>query len=172
MKTFVSCFLTIILICVFGCKTGRKNIPDSSSTIKTDSCSIYHPNNIIADTIIYDVIIKNPNPYDTWTNQCLQHLKRKEFIDQLFESIYKEEIKAFDIVTQNPLTSNDIKRLEKNGDFSRDKIGKIQFTETWYYDSMHQHIFKKILSVSLGYEVADSNGEIFAYRPVFKVFYD
>lgn len=127
---------------------------------------------IIADTIIYDVIIKNPNSDDKWTDECLKNLKKKQFIDQLFESVYNESNIAYDLSSNKIILPAELKSLEKKQEIDRDKIGKIQFAESWLYNDSLMIMSKKVISVSLGIEVFDERGELLGYKHAFKIHFN
>mgnify|MGYP001324061354 CR=1 FL=1 len=173
----------IILILIIACKENPKNtsyktlnyqsekseqksiseIKNTSDTINRQICTI------IADTIIYDVIIKNPDTNDFWTKECLKYVKLDTFIDFIFNKIYKKEIIAFDIFTGQPLNIKEIKKIEKESDFNKKNIAKLQFTEKWLFDPYKNTFKKEIISISLGYEVKDKHGKIRGYKPLFKI---
>jgi hypothetical protein len=71
-----------------GCNTFKTKKPPS--VIRADSFS----GAIIADTIIYDVIIKNANPEDMWADECLKYLRHTSFIDSLFDLVYTKQAPA------------------------------------------------------------------------------
>ena len=48
----------------------------------------------VADTIIYQVIISNPNPDDTWITSCLSGLNRKTLVDTIFSMVYNGRLIA------------------------------------------------------------------------------
>jgi hypothetical protein len=48
----------------------------------------------VADQIIYDVIIKNPDPGDEWTEKCLVGLNRGELVDFIIDGIYKNRFRG------------------------------------------------------------------------------
>ena len=100
------------------------------SVIKTNHDSINGL--IVADTIIYEVLISNPNPDDRWTKKCLGRLHRKELIDSIFAMVYDNRVEAYNHETNEKLTRKQVKDLESGKGFSRDNIGMIQFTEAWY----------------------------------------
>lgn len=127
---------------------------------------------MVADTIIYDVIIKNPNQDDDWTEKCLRNLKKEKFIDILFESVYKKQATAHDLFTDEIISPDKLKDLERKKEFSRSKIGKMQFTESWYYSDSLQVMSKKVISVSLGYEILDERGNLIGYKPAFKIYFN
>jgi hypothetical protein len=65
---------------------------------------------------------------------------------------------------------SEVRSIEGQQDFDRSRIGKIQFTEKWYFDPLSKVLQKKTIAVALGYETYDENGEVRAYKPVFKVY--
>jgi hypothetical protein len=156
-----------IIICLSGCTESRKKPVDKGETEVTvhDSLSI----NLIADTIIYDVIIKNTDPNNEWTEKCLGKLDRNTLIDQLFESVYNKQATAYNFFTGKELKPAQLKRIERDKDFDRSNIGKLQFTEEWYYDPSNIVMQKKILSITLGYELQGNDNRIIGYKPVFKI---
>lgn len=126
-------------------------------------------NNLLADTITYDVLIANPNPEDTWTAECLDNLNRDLFIDQIFEGIYNGTLKPYDYYEEKPIKPNKIRRLEEKEELIRNNIGKVQFTERWYYDASELKMKKEVISMVLGEQLYNSDGEVRGYKPVFKV---
>ena len=72
------------------------------------------------DTIIYNVIIKNTNPNNAWTTQCLKEPNRKALIDSIFAMVYDKRVTAYDYDTGKILTPKEIQNREKN-EFKRDR---------------------------------------------------
>ncbi len=166
-KTIVYLIMLCLILSYLSCKEERREAKQyyEADKYKVDSLV----KNLIADTIIYDVIIKNPDPDDKWTEKCLAHFDRKSFIDQLFDAVYNKHAIAYDFFSGEKITPGGLKRIERSRDFDREKIGKIQFSESWYYDSLNLVMEKKIISLVLGYELYGDNGEIIGYKPVFKI---
>jgi len=132
----------------------------------SDSAIMY----CIADTIVYDVVIRNTNPYDTWIEKSLGKLKRDQFIDSLFDLVYNFNVKAYDYFSGKELTIKQIEALENEDGFDREHIGKIQFTETWFFDKESKTLKKEVISVALGHELYGDSGEFRGYQPVFKLY--
>jgi len=124
---------------------------------------------VIADTIIDDIVILNPNN-DEWTDYCLRNLNKKSLVNEIFKSVYKEELIPYEFFNNETLSIKDIKALEDDPEFSRDKIAKVQFEEAWYFDPINQKMVKKVHSIMLAYEIYNSLGEIRGYKPAFKVY--
>ena len=125
----------------------------------------------IADTIITNVLIKNPNE-DEWTDYTLRNLNKESLVNEIFKSVYEGKLKPFEFFHNEPMQIEDIKELEKNPEFSRDKIAKVQFEEAWYFDPEEQKMVKKVISIMLAYEIYNSLGEIRGYKPAFKVYFN
>jgi hypothetical protein len=126
----------------------------------------------VADTITYDMIIKNPDTTDKWTTKRLAHLQKEKIIDHIFKQIYAQKIKAYDYFRDIPLTISEVKNIEAREAYSRDKIGKIQFTEKWYFDAENLKMQKEVISIVLGYESKNRSGEIKGYKPMFRIWTD
>jgi len=126
-------------------------------------------NIVIADTIIYDVVIKNNEPGFEWNDHCLQYFKQKDFVDQVFSRIYAKELTAYDVFSGDKLSISDIKSIEKRDDFKRSNVGKIQFYEKWFLDEKQFQFKKEIFGFKLGYENFDSQGNLKGYKPLFEI---
>jgi hypothetical protein len=74
----------------------------------------------VADQIIYDVIIKNPDPGDEWTEKCLVGLNRGELVDFIIDGIYKNRFRAYDIYNDKLIPVRTIRKMEKDGEFTWD----------------------------------------------------
>lgn len=124
---------------------------------------------IIADTVTYDVIVRNPSPEDLWTQECLKNLRTGALIDFIFNAIYRNELVPYDYFTSRALSVSEIVELENSSGFSRDKIGRIRFSEEWYFCEENLRMKKRVNSMALGYEVFDSEGNLRGYKPAFMV---
>ena len=164
---FVS--ILIIPILFIGCK--HCNEPAKSIIVSCDTLS----KQIIADTIVYDLIIKNTSLTQEWKDQCqqyseLSHFNRNAFIDSIFSGIYDKRYKAFDFFSGKEILPEELLKLEKEQGFSRDGIGKIQFTETWYFDNQNRVFRKKVISMVFGLELLDPSGNVRGYKAILKVY--
>jgi hypothetical protein len=158
----------LVTLCIIGC-SGKKTSENTFTAVQKMTSPV---GMLAADTIIYDVIIRNPNPDDRWTENCLKGLKRTELVNAIFTLIYEEKVIPLDFDTHQPLQVKDIKLLENQKDFSRDKVGKIQFKERWIFDTNKLTFTKQIISMVLGYEVFDDMGELRGYKPAFIVYFN
>ena len=125
---------------------------------------------VIADTIINDVVIKNPNN-DEWTDYCLRNLDKETFVNKLFKLVYSGELTPYDFFLDTPMTIEEVKTIEKDEEYNRDNIAKVQFEESWYFDFENHKMLKKVQSVMIAYEIYDNEGKVKGYKPVFKVYF-
>jgi hypothetical protein len=124
---------------------------------------------IVAEKIIQDIIIKNNDPDDAWADECLKGMRRDSLVTLVFEMAYSGKAKVYDFETHELLTVKQLKKREKEEGYSRDKIGKIQFIESWYLNPDKVTFTKKVSSFVLGYEIYDSQGQFRGYLPVFRM---
>ena len=144
------------------------------------SCNQAPPDNIttmdkglilVADDIIYDVIIKPPVPEDTWELERLKGYDGTEMINDFFDDIYSGELVVFDFYTGKSISANDVKKIEAKDGFKRENIGKIQFTEKWSYDPVANTLEKKIVSIVFGYESIAEDIQRTGYVAAFKIYF-
>ena len=156
----------LLLMAGISCSSEDTESPSDLSHAQTDSLS---PGWLVADSILYDVVIKNPDPSDEWVNTNLKYLEREKWLDEIFSAIYHKKLKAFDYYTGEELSVRAVKKIEKETDFDRNKIAKIQFTEKWYFDSKTLTMNKKVIHMVIGYEYFNSHGELRGYKAAFTV---
>lgn len=152
--------LMIPLFCI-SCME-EKNCPPAGEPYESDAA-------LIAQDIISDVEIINPNADDEWMENALRGLRREALIGFIFEGIYDKSLQAYDIFEDTRISAKKIRKMEEDGEFSRDEIGKMQFTEQWMYDSINHAMTKKVSAISLGIRKFDSEGYLIGYSPLFKV---
>jgi len=157
--------ITIIVMCLVALLQACNNKAERN----TPTTNTLIPEQCIADTIIYSVVIKNPNPLDTWTDECLSQLKRQQLVDQLFDAVYKHKATAYSYTNHRELSIAEIKTMEQSADFSRDKVAKLQFWESWYFDEQLQSMNKKVHAVLLAYEINTEDGELRGYKAAFYI---
>jgi hypothetical protein len=127
------------------------------------------PGVMLADTISYPVVIKNPDSTDTWTDDCLRPLNRAKLADMVFEAIYNNKAQAYSYLDDKPLSVSYIKELEQQDGYSRDKVGKLQFWESWYFDEKKQVFTKKVHKILVAYEALTESGKLRNYRAAFYI---
>ena len=170
MKGFVKTIFLVSLIVLFmGCKQKNRTTPSEHPTQETiDSTS--EPHIIVADTISYGVEVKSKDTSNTWQKKWLRGLKREKLVDLIFENIYAGNLQPYSYFDEQPLSKKDIKKLEKTPSFDRSKIGKIQFTEIWYFNPEKLTMTKDVHAMMLAYERYNTDGSFRGYKPAFKVY--
>jgi len=144
------------LICLVGCENKEASTHISNNQLK-----------VWADTITYDVLIHNPDSLNNWESNKVKHVKQKELVNDLFELIYSGKKKAYHYYTNEKLSTSDIKELEQDPRFDRDKVGKLQFKETWLFSQNYSDIHKEIHEILLAYEIYDDSGNLRGYKAAF-----
>jgi hypothetical protein len=159
----------ILLICLLSVFTACRE-HSTETPARVDMKESLTPSGMeVADTIIYQVIINNPNPDDAWTNECLRGLNKKVLIDSIFNMVYTGRLTALNRETREKLTRKQLTDMEKAAGFSRDKIGMIQFTEAWYINPATGTMTKKVLAMELGYDYFSGEGDLLGYKSLFRV---
>lgn len=124
---------------------------------------------IIADSIIYDVVIRAIDTSDTWESERLKTFKQDVYIDNIFDQIYKGELIAYDFYSGQKLSVKDVKDIEKSEGYSRSKVSKVQFNEQWVIDSLGV-LNKHINSMTLGLESYSHQGTFTGHKALFKIY--
>lgn len=162
----------IILINLFACKSNKED--KTENNLKSDSVLSEIPEVrmgnfyadsanktnavVLADTIIYYTIIKNPDPDDDWQEQCLSRLDRKALANIVFNAIYSGRLTPYNFKTEAPMTIEEVKALDKEN--PRSQIAKMEFTEEWYFNENDLSFSKRVNSIMLGYERRSTEGEV------------
>ena len=159
----------LVLVCVsvffLGSCKHQTNTIISKTEVTLDSLNL----KCYADTIVCDMVVKNPLKDDKLTEEWLGRLMREALIENIFEDIYKGNLIASEYSTNRKLSVDEVKAMEKTPGYSRDIIGKFQFCEGWFYDRVHHTFIKKVYSIIFGYEVYNESNEVRGYKPLFKV---
>jgi len=124
---------------------------------------------VIADTIVNDIMLKAAEN-DEWAEYSLRKLDKLKLVNEIFDLVYSEKLTPYEFFSEAPLSIEEIEQLEKDPEFSREKIAKVQFEEAWYFDSNTMKMTKRVHSIMLAYEVYNNQGEIKGYKPAFKVY--
>lgn len=182
MKTILGCITLSLLFILNACKEEAKQeetkqgqgrpLHKVSSQVTGQISDSMKGTYLFADSIIYDVIIKNTEPVNQWKKECLKGLNKKAFLNKLFKNIYNNTFKVYDFSSDSLLSVEELKAIEADEEYKRENIGKMQFMEDWYYDFSTGTMYKKIHSVILGYETYNPSGEVKGYKPLFKIIMD
>lgn len=164
MKNLLSALVVLLLITT-AC---RKDETRNQSHVATTGNDIL-ADLVVADTIIYEVIIRNPNPDDAWAAKCLEGLNHRMLVDRVFEMIYSGKTMAYNHETNEKLTPKQLEDIEAGDGFSRDNIGMIQFTEVWHLNPGEATMTKSVLSLVLGYNYYTSEGDLIGHKALFRM---
>ncbi len=165
--------LAWIVLISFSCKQGQS--PETNDQVRTTISEgsltpADQPGTIkIAEQIIYDVEIINAYPDDPWTNEWLKDLDHKTAVDFVFAGIYQGNFKTFDIFEGTPISAKKIMKMEADGEFSRDQIGKFQFMEEWVLDTVNMSFTKKVVEIRMGLQKFTTDSVLSGYAPLLRV---
>jgi hypothetical protein len=162
--------LLFVLIGYFcqACQQPNPPINIIRHPVTLDSSKFYS----VADTLIADMVVKNPDTEDWWTEKCLKQLKRNQFVDTIFKQLYESKLIAYDYYSGQPLSIRQIRELEHRNDFNRNIVGKFQFYEGWFYAPQQKIFIKKVYAIIFGYEIFDDKGLVKGYKPMFKIIFE
>jgi len=169
--------LTLAFVLVFflnSCKNKDTEQKEDINVPEVKTGAFYETNLnsgnavVIADTIIYDVIVKNAFPEDDWQEFCLKDVDRTALVNIIFNAIYNGKLTAYDYQQEIPLTVEEVKELEK--EYNRDKFAKMQFIEEWYFDEKELQMGKRVNEIMLAYELINQDGEVRGYKAGVKVY--
>ena len=66
------------------------------------------------------------------------------------------------------LSAKDVRAFEREYNNDRSVIGKLSFTEDWYYNPVTNTIEKITRSIVFGYELYNNDSTIYGYRAAFR----
>lgn len=123
---------------------------------------------VIANPISYDVTTKCYIKEDDWEQQRVANTNTVAIANAIFQAVYKGRLTPYDYFTEQQMPIDSVKAVEKK--FTRKQIGKIMFTEKWYFSESTLTFTKKVEQVTLGYELLDAkDGELRGFKPAFLV---
>ena len=125
---------------------------------------------LIANPITYGVIVKNPNPHDEWTDSCLQNFDKEAFINIVLQTVYSGRLTPYNYLDDKPVKISEVKEFETN--LKENGLGKVYFTEEWYFDEEKLQMTKIVKSITLGYELRNDLDEIYGYKALFVIHLD
>ncbi|MEI6678719.1 MAG: hypothetical protein WCL21_08935 [Mariniphaga sp.] len=119
--------------------------------------------------IIYDTYIINRDSTDLWGDECLSKFDREAFIDEVFKAVFEGKIIPLDYFSGEKISLDRIRKMEADGEFARKNISKIQFEECWIWDKKLFSLQKRVISMTIAYEVYDNTGKSRGQKPIFKL---
>lgn len=123
---------------------------------------------LIASDIVTEVIIKPDPEGDPWEVEKVAGYRGDALVANIFNRIYDGTLKVFDYHSGEPLSAAEVKKIENEFSNDRTRIGKLSFTEDWYYNPSENSLHKKAKSVTFGYELYNNLGKVYAYRAAFR----
>jgi hypothetical protein len=123
---------------------------------------------LIARDIITEVIVRPDPEGDPWEMEKVAGFSGEPLYDGIFSRIYDGSLTVFDYHTGEPLLPGDVKKIESEFRNDRSMIGKLSFTEDWYYFPAENRLEKRAKSVSFGYELYNNMGKVYGYKAAFR----
>ena len=168
MRTYTQHLLIMMAAAtgLFGCSSSADKNPKSTVTMAAGET---WTGDIIADPIIYEVLVKNPDLDDEWASEKIRKLKVQAFVNTLFDAVYEGRAIPYNYHTGEEMSIEEVRQLEASEEFDRSLIGKLQFDENWYFDTGSLRMKKEVRSVLLAYEVYDQFDEVMGYKAAFLI---
>ncbi len=123
---------------------------------------------IIATDIVTEVIIRPDPDGDPWETEKVAGYNGGALVEGIFSRIYDGSLTVYDYHSGEPLTPAEVKKIEGEFENDRNRIGKLSFTEDWYYFPEENRLEKRAKSVTFGYELYNNAGKVYAYRAAFR----
>lgn len=123
---------------------------------------------LIASDIVTEVIIKPDPEGDPWETEKVAGYRGADFINSIFTRIYDGTLTVYDYHSGEALSVDDVKEIEREFGDDRSLIGKLSFSEEWYYFPSSNSLHKRAKSVTFGYELYNNLGKVYAYRAAFR----
>ena len=167
-------FLFAFIFILFGSckqKSSEENTSVTNTvTINQDKLTQNQKAIKIADTIMYIANVKNPDPEAYYMDDWLGGIKTQLLADKIFDAVYAKKLKAYDYITGEEMTIEDVKNLEN--EYNRKDIGQILFTEDWYFDEKELKIYKQVNSIMLAYFRYDEEGNLLGNKSGIRVYFN
>ncbi|MHC1733456.1 MAG: hypothetical protein AB9888_15680 [Bacteroidales bacterium] len=122
----------------------------------------------IATDIVTEVIIRPDPEGDPWDAEKVAGYRGDPLVEAIFNRIYEGTLTVYDYHSGEPLTPAEVKKIEGEFKNDRSKIGKLSFTEDWFYYPKENRIEKRTKAVTFGYELYNNVGKVYAYRAAFR----
>lgn len=123
---------------------------------------------LIASDIVTEVIIRPDPEGDPWEIEKVAGYEGDLLVANIFSRIYDGTLTVYDYHSGEALSAADVKKIESEFSDDRIRIGKLSFTEDWYYNPAENSLHKKAKSVTFGYELYNNLGKVYAYRAAFR----
>lgn len=165
--------LFLVLVVATSCGDSGKVPPadtrkDTDGNISPASATASPELVLIASDIVTEVIIRPDPEGDPWEIEKVAGYRGDLMVNTIFGLIYEGKLTAYDYHSGNPMKPAEVRDIEKEFSNDRSKIGKLSFTEDWYYDPTANRIEKIAKSAVFGYELYNGEGKVYAYRAAFR----
>jgi hypothetical protein len=157
MNIYTATALIISGLFLFACQ-GRTNTSFKKEYVGEE----------IATPIVYEVIVKNPDPDDTWKEECLKNTHLDRFVQDILKAVKSEKLVAYHYYTGEKLSVKEVEKIVEDSNME-DHLGNIQFEEEWIWDNSTLSLQKKVNKIMFGYEVYNSDGSLRGYKASFVV---
>jgi hypothetical protein len=163
---FTLIILTGMLILNISCKNRNAKEPTKEVTMSKDASSDLI---VVARDIITEVIVKQDSLGDPWEFEKVKNYNGGKMFSKLFENISDKKVTVYNNLTGDPLSPDEVKKIEKEIGSDLSRIAKLQFQEDWYFDPVSNKIIKKLKSASFGYmSLKEETGPV-RYKALFKL---
>jgi hypothetical protein len=170
-------WLMILAVLAASCrergKDGRGTVPDAgheSPASAQPPAGADLPANalLIASDIVTEVIIRPDPDGDPWEIEKVAGYEGEALVNNIFGRIYDGTLTVYDYHSGEALSAAEVKKIESDFSNDRTRIGKLSFTEDWYYNPEENSLHKRAKSVTFGYELYNNVGKVYAYRAAFR----
>jgi len=124
---------------------------------------------VVANKIVYDVVIKNPDKSDDWTAECLKNVDCQSLYGAVLKAVLDGKINAYSFPDEKLLSVAQVKELMNDKTFSKSNLAKLQFEEEWYFDDKNLRFAKQVNAIQVGFELFDDAGNVRGYKAAFKI---
>jgi hypothetical protein len=164
-KVFFLFGLTILLLAGACKNSAEKKSGNATNVQATDTTGLM----LVGKDIITDIVLKPDTAGDPWEVEKVKGFRGDKMFRELLDNIYTGKVTVYDCRVDKALTTSEIRDLEKEFDSDVSRIGKVQFTEDWYFDTNRNSIIKKVKSVSFGFSMGTSGDMSLRYKALFRI---
>jgi len=160
-----SILLIILTLFIISCRNEKPAQVQTNNGLSTDASK--EGLILIGKDIVTEIIIKPDPAGDPWEIEKIAGYQGEEMVNGIFKSIYNGTLIVKDYHSGEVLQPSEIKAFEKEFENDRSRIGKLSFTEDWFYNPVNNTISKKVKTIVFGYELQNNEGKVFGYKAIF-----
>ncbi len=158
-------FLLVLIALFTSCNERGSEHKATSATVSAD---VPEGAVLIARDIVTEVITKPDPDGDPWEAEKVAGYNGDVLVNGIFKRVYDGTLTVYDYHSGEVLSADDVKKIEGEFNNDRTKIGKLSFTEDWYYYPSSNKLEKRTKSVVFGFELYNNLGKVYAYRAAFR----